>query len=176
MTQQPPNHFNLKSSTRDLIISNIQRFMGLLLNESTSSCKDDDSKVLIDENIQFVNLLNNLDGSDEFRARKKMKRDKQENGGHQSEADEVDEPDEDHLLPLSEVDKKELIKNLIKNQGYVSAFCSDAKEASFFNEELKSILALLRMNQLESEMMVEIVNLMDEEDGKSELNKGSLSI
>lgn len=160
---QPADNFEMKSSTRDKIIANIQNFLGLL-KESKSSQKESDRKSLTDANIHIVNLLMNLgDHKHEFR-NKKVKR--EENGEHSSE---TGESDEDASVLMSVVDKDKLIRNLIGNRGYVDEFCNDAKQAGAFKQDVSNVLSLMAMKKVEdSEMTVIFV-----EDDENDLNEGS---
>lgn len=169
--EQPTDIFEMQASTRDLIINNIHLFIRLL-NESKSSKKEDDSKKRIDENIKAVNLLNQLgDGRHEFQGIKRVK--KERNGDLSGQSDESNET---QVLLLSSHDKDALIELLIGNQGYVYVFCSEAQEAPAFNDELKTILELLKMNRApDYQMKIKIMNPGDD-DVNSEPDGGNLDV
>lgn len=155
---QPDDEFEMKASTRDKIIENIQTFLRLL-KESKSSQKDNDAKRQTDMWIGFINLLIGLgEGKHEFN-RKRVKR--EENGEHSSEADQSDEQEPSVFISLK--DKEELINNLIRNRGYVDQFCDHAEKAGEFKLELSKVLSLLQVNRVEDSEM-EVIYVENEED------------
>lgn len=166
---QPDDEFEMKASTRDKIIENIQTFLRLL-KESKSSQKDNDAKRQTDMWIRFINLLINLgEGKHEFN-RKRVKH--EENGEHSREADQSDEQEPSVFISLK--DKDDLINNLIRNRGYVDQFCDHAEKAGDFKKELSNVLSLLQVKRVEDSEM-EVIYVENEDDEVKVKNEDDLS-